>query len=126
MADELELQNLLTAVTDALLADNKADLDTIVGRYAVPRAEVEGFVGLIRNLHTVLVGQAPSKRFVRRLKVDLVGMDNRNVVARVRHLPPRVQLAAGVALVITFMLISRRRLLEEARREKAEIALQAE
>ncbi len=126
MANELELQNLLTAVTDALLADNQADLDMAMGRYAGPRAEVEGLVGLIRRLHTVLVGQAPSKRFVRRLKHDLVGTDRGNLVARVRYLPPRVQIAAGIALIITFMFITRRRLLDDSRREKADLALQTE
>jgi hypothetical protein len=126
MANELELQNFLTAVTDALLADNQAEMNTIIAGYSGPRGEVEGLVGLIRRLHTVLVGQAPSQRFVRRLKHDLVGAHGRNLVAHVRYLPPRVQIAAFIALVITFMFITRRRLLEESRREKAELALQAE
>lgn len=126
MANELELQNLLAAVTDALLADNQTDIDMAMGRYPGPRAEVEGLVGLIRHLHTVLVGQAPSKRFVRRLKHDLVGANSRNLMARVRYLPPRVQIAAGIAVIITFMFITRRRLLDESRREEADLALQAE
>ncbi len=107
MANDLELQNLLSAVTDALLADSDRDVDAIVGRYAVPRSEVEGLVGIIRRLHLTLVGAQPSRRFVRRLKHELVGETDRNIVARVRYLPPRVQIAAGIALVAGFMLLTR-------------------
>jgi type VI protein secretion system component VasF len=118
--NDLELQNLLSAVTDAMLADSNADIDAIIGRYAVPRAEVEGFMGIIRRLHVTLVGVGPSRRFVRRLKHDLVGETDRNLVTRVRYLPPRVQIAAGIALVAGFMLISRRRMIDDARREVQE------
>lgn len=122
MASDLELQNLLSAVTDALLTDDDQDIDVIVSHYAVPRTEVDGFIGVIRRLHLTLVGVQPSRRFVRRLKHDLVGQpENDNVVARIRYLPPRVQIAAGIALVAGFMLLSRRRMAEESRREKGEI-----
>ncbi|MBZ0280852.1 MAG: hypothetical protein K8L97_08925 [Anaerolineae bacterium] len=121
MANDLQLENLLSAVTDALLAEEGQNLDLIVGRYAVPRSEVEGLVGIIRRLHVTMVGAQPSRRFVRRLKHELVGMPNTNVVARIRYLPPRVQLAAGIALVAGFMLITRRRMMDESRREKHEV-----
>lgn len=120
MANDLELQNLLSAVTDALLHESGGDIDTIIGHYSVPRAEVEGFVGIIRRLHMTLVGAQPSRRFVRRLRQDLVGTEDATVVARIRHLPPRVQLAAGIALVAGFMLFSRRRMIEETRKEQQE------
>ncbi len=120
MANDLELQNLLSAVTDALLIESGSDIDSIIGRYSVPRAEVEGFVGIIKRLHLTLVGEQPSRRFVRRLKQDLVGMEDATVVARIRHLPPRVQIAAGIALVAGFMLLSRRRLIEDSQKEQQE------
>lgn len=120
MANDLELQNLLSAVTDALLIESGGDIDSIIGRYSVPRAEVEGFVGIIQRLHLTLVGEQPSRRFVRRLKQDLVGMEDATVVARIRHLPPRVQIAAGIALVAGFMLLSRRRLIEDTQKEQQE------
>lgn len=120
MANDLELHNLLAAVTDALIADENADLDGIVRRYAVPRTEVEGLIGLIRRLHILLVGVQPSRRFVGRLKHDLVG--NRfNLVSRIRYLPPRVQIAAGIALVAGLMLFTRRRLMDDSQSEVQEI-----
>lgn len=121
MNNHNELENLLSAVTDALLADEHADLDQIVTRYAVPRQEVEGLVGLVRKLHVALVGAQPSRRFVNRLRNDLVGMKRANIVSRVRYLPPRVQIAAGIALVAGFMLLTRRRLIDDARRDAQEI-----
>ena len=120
MANDLELQNLLSAVTDAMLADKNGDIEHIVGRYAVPRQEVDSLVGIIRRLHMTLVGAQPSRRFVHRLKTDLLGTPERNVVTRIRHLPPRVQIAAGIALVAGFMLLSRRRMLEDVRHEQQE------
>ena len=120
MANDLELQNLLSAVTDAMLADKNGDIDKIIGQYAVPRTEVDSLVGVIRRLHVTLVGVQPSRRFVYRLKTDLMGTPERNVVTRIRHLPPRVQIAAGIALVAGFMLLSRRRMVEDVRREQQE------
>jgi type VI protein secretion system component VasF len=102
------LQNLLAAVTEAIINDEQ-DLDDIVSRYAVPRADVEGLVNLIRHLHVVLVGVRPSRRFAQRLRQELMGQHQRNVINRLRYLPPRVQIAGGIVLVAGFMLLSRRR-----------------
>ncbi len=121
MTTEQHIENLLAAVTDALLADDGVDLDTIVSRYAVPRAQVEGFLGIIQRLHHTLVGAAPSRRFVGRLKHDLIGNHRQGVVARIRYLPPRVQIAAGAALVAGFMLLTWRRMMDDTRREKQEM-----
>lgn len=121
MTNDLELQNLLSAVTDALLADQKGDIDGIIGRYSVPRAEVDSLIGIVQRLHLMLVGAQPSRRFVRRLKTDLVGVPEGNVVSRLRYLPPRVQIAAGIALVAGFMLLSRRRMIEDVQHEQQEI-----
>jgi len=121
MANDLELQNLLSAVTDAMLKDRNGDIDQIIGRYDVPRAEVDSLIGIIRRLHLVLVGAQPSRRFVHRLKTELLGAPERNVVTRIRYLPPRVQIAAGIALVAGFMLLSRGRIMEDARQEQQEV-----
>lgn len=107
------LQNLLAAVTEAILSDEQ-DLDTIVDRYAVPRSDVEGLVHLIQRLHIALVGVRPSRRFAQRLRQDLMGQHQLDVINRLRYLPPRVQIAGGIALVVGFMLISRRRMSSDA------------
>lgn len=114
------LQNLLAAVTEAILNDEQ-DLDVIVDRYSVPRADVEGLVHLIQRLHVVLVGVRPSRRFAQRLRQDLMGQQM-SMVNRLRYLPPRVQIAGGIALVIGFMLLSRRRMGGEAVSSEAQEA----
>lgn len=104
-----QLQNLLAAVTEAIINDEQ-DLDVIVRRYAVPRADVEGLIHIIQRLHVVLVGVRPSRRFAQRLRQELMGQHQRNVINRLRYLPPRVQIAGGIVLVAGFMLLSRRRI----------------
>ena len=121
---DAHLQDLLSAVTDALLA-GESTLDQIVRDYDVPRERVEGVMNLIRRLHTALTGVQPSRRFVRRLKIELVGETNLGIVNRVRYLPPRVQIAAGVALVAGFMILNRRRMLAEAHGDSQSTASEA-
>lgn len=112
------IADLLSAVTDAMMAGDD-NLDAVVRRYHVPRAEIEGLIAVIQRLHVALVGVQPSRRFVRRLKHDLVGTSSRNIIDRVRYLPPRVQIVAGIALIAGFILFNRRRLLVEARENPA-------
>lgn len=115
---ENHLEDLLSAVTDALLQEEMSSspqtIDAIAKRYQVPRGDVEGFTLLIRRIHVVLAGVQPSPRFISRLRSELMGSTPRGVVARVRYLPPRVQIAAGVVAVMGFMLFSRRRLIGDA------------
>ncbi len=103
-----ELQNLLAAVTEAIINDEQ-DLDTIVSRYAVPRADVEGLINVIKRMHIALIGVRPSRRFAQRLRQELMGQHSYNVINRLRYLPPRVQIAGGIVLIAGFMLLSRRR-----------------
>jgi hypothetical protein len=103
-----ELHNLLDALTEAIINDEQ-DLDVIVNRYSVPRAEIEGLIKLVRQLHVSLIGVRPSRRFAQRLRQDLMGQPQMNMINRLRYLPPRVQIAAGIALIAGFMLLSRRR-----------------
>lgn len=115
------LEDLLSAVTDALLAESdKQGIDAAVAQYHVPRTDINTYLQVINRLHVALVGVQPSRRFVRRLKQDLIGTPERNVISRVRHLPPRVQIAAGIALVAGFMFISRRRMIHDATQENHE------
>lgn len=114
-----KLENVLSAVTDALLA-SEGDLDHIVERYDVSGDEVRSLTSVIQRLHVTLVGVQPSRRFVQRLKDDLMGTPGWQVVTRVRRLPARVQVAAGIALVAGFMLFTRRRLMEDVQLEEQE------
>lgn len=114
MLHEQAEADLLWAVTDALLRKD-GDVDAVLRRYDVSRREYDGAVRLISRLHITLVGVKPSRRFVTRLKAELLGTPRRGVVGQIRHLPPRVQIAAGMALVIGFMLLARRKLVIDAR-----------
>ncbi len=114
-SEQHELETLLSALTDALLAE-KTDLDSILRRHPAVSPQAAGFVVLIQRLHQSLIRVQPSKRFVRRLKQDLTSLEERNVITRVRHLPARVQIAAGIAVIAGFMLLSRRRVVQDARR----------
>lgn len=122
-ASNLLIENLLSAVTDVLLQGDD-DLETIIAQYNVPRASVDPLVKLIRRLHYTLVGVTPSQRFVKRLKQDLIGTSGATMLSRVRYLPARVQIAAGVAVIAGFMLITRRRLIAEAGESQEAHALQ--
>jgi hypothetical protein len=119
MASQHPLEDLLSAVTDALLA-GEDNLDEIVAHYDVPRSSVEGLVTFIRRLHQTLAGVQPSPRFVQKLKRELVGAEANGLVSRVRYLPPRVQFAAGIFAIAGFMLLARRRLLDLAHSPKDE------
>lgn len=118
---DVQLQNYLAAITDALLA-GEGDIDALLAQYDLNRAEFEPFAHLIDQLGHAFVPVQPSPRFVRRLRYDLTGTDARNVLVRVRRLPPRVQIAAGIALLAGFMLLSRRRPGSEPRAEQQEVA----
>lgn len=115
---DTELEKLLSAVTDAMLAEKGTDVNAIVGQYNVAQSDVDNLVSLIRRLHMTLVGVQPSRRFVRRLKHDLTGASKKDVISRVRYLPPRVQIAAGIAFMVGFMLLSRRQLMIYSMRDK--------
>ncbi|HEX2618882.1 MAG TPA: hypothetical protein VHL11_02015 [Phototrophicaceae bacterium] len=105
------LEDLLAAITDAMLA-GEDDFEPIINDYDVPRSSVESFVPLINRLNQTLISEQPSSRFVHQLKQDLMGVPQGGLVARVRYLPARVQLAAGVVAAAGFMLLVRRRLLD--------------
>lgn len=105
---DAQIQELLLVVTDSLLA-NDDEVDSILRYYNVPRAQVGSLLYVIQRLRTVLVGVQPNRRFVHRLKADLVGEPEPTVVNRIRYLPPRVQIAAGVALLAGVMFVARRR-----------------
>ena len=106
---EVQIQDFLSALTDAL-RDARFDPDALITQYEVPRQEVDPLVALIRHLRLSLTPTQPSRRYVNRLRADLMGAPRTNVIARIRYLPAQVHIAAGVALLMGFfMLITRRR-----------------
>ena len=104
---DVQMQNLLSSMTDAILAGNH-ELDSVVAQYEVKSADFDQFRTLIDNMDRAFIPVQPSQKFLRRLRDDLTGMDNSGMFIRVRRLPPRVQIAAGIALVAGFVFLSRR------------------
>lgn len=118
------MEDLLSALTDAIIADDST-FDGIFSRYGVPRRDVENLVHIVRRLHVVLVGVRPSRRFVNRLQTELMGQQQVGMIGRIRYLPPRVQIAAMVAVIAGFMLLSRRRIVLDARKAAASLAAES-
>ncbi|MBC7814309.1 MAG: hypothetical protein H7175_24350 [Burkholderiales bacterium] len=110
-----ELDDLLSALTDALLTDGEIDqlADELLAHTNAPRREVEGLVHVLQRLHGALLVVQPSHRFTRRLKQDILGVPEENVVMRFRQLPTRVQLATGIALLAGFLFVRRRRAVDD-------------
>jgi hypothetical protein len=102
--------DLVDSLTDALFTDAQ-DLTPIMNRYGVAYAQVSDIVPIVRRLRGSMIRVRPSRRYVYRLHRQLVGAPVRShgMIARVRYLPPRVQIAAALALVAGAMLIVRRR-----------------
>ena len=116
---DVQLQNLLAKLTDSFIAGD-GDLHALARQNGIDSAEVQDLVELIEQLNDLMTPVEPSQRFVRRLHQDLMGTEGANMLVRVRRLPPRVQIAAGIALVAGFMIFSRRRMVSESHQESAQ------
>lgn len=108
---ETQMPDLLDAITDALLTEQQ-DIEKLLKQYGVPRGSLDGMIHLIRDLREMFVWQQPSDAFVKNLKRELLG-EPEGLVQRVRALPGRVQIAAGMALVAGCALILSRRFMDE-------------
>lgn len=117
-SSQIKMQDLLSAVTDALIAEEAQDVDQIIDQYDVSRSEVDGLLFLIEKLHIALTGKQPSRRFAASLKRDLLGARKWGLLWRIRSLPPRVQIAAVAAVIAGFIIVMRRRLMEYASQEE--------
>lgn len=109
---DVKIQNLLDAVTSALQQDD--NLEQVIEQHQVSREEVDTLIAVIRKLHKTLVGVEPSAKFATRLQNDLMGTRTWGVVTTVRHLPARVHIAAVLTVVAGFILLIRRRLIDDA------------
>jgi len=112
MSDENMVQDLLNDLTDVLLSEQDSRQLNRLLRHYDEDSDQHRLLHLIQQIHRTLIWQEPSDKFTRRLKQDLMGTQESGVLARLRYLPARVQVAAGVAVVAGFMLITRRRLTE--------------
>jgi hypothetical protein len=121
-------QPYMPDLLDDITARRRArhDVGGLAQRYGMARGELDKYVVLIDNLHHALMVVKPSDRFAQRLKQDLMGAPHMGVITRIRSLPPRVQIAAGLALMAGFTLLMRRRLLSDTQTtspREAEVAV---
>jgi hypothetical protein len=101
--NEPQLQDLLSAFTDALLR-NDDEAERLLERAVLPR-EASSLVSLTRRLHSSITPVEPSAAFSRRLKADLMGQERQSLVWHWRQLPARVHIAAILALFGGFGLL---------------------
>jgi hypothetical protein len=94
-----DLRNFLTIHTDALLAGT-LDLNKLLELYdTVAWSQVEGLVQLVERLNRSMVEVTPSEHFVEQLRRQLLEIptfEQPSLWQRIRELPPRTQLAAGI------------------------------
>lgn len=97
---ERQLHEFLMAHADAL-ASGTLDLDRLLDQYdLVINGQVESLLALADQMNRSLVEVAPSEQFVKQLRVQLLGetyvLRDPGLWQRIRQLPPRTQLAAGI------------------------------
>ena len=99
-AAQRALQELLMRHADALVSGAE-DREALLSAYDdETRAEAAELLALAERIQHTMTEVAPSEQFVRQLAVQLATaptvVPSRSLWGRVRHLPPRVQLAAGI------------------------------
>ena len=99
-AAQRALQELLMAHADALVS-GAPDRQAVLAAYdEETRAQAAELLALAERIQDTMSEVAPSEQFVRQLGAQLATaptvVPSRSLWGRVRHLPPRVQLAAGI------------------------------
>jgi len=96
---QTQVEDFLTAHADALIS-GFPDLDRLLEDYDhSARRQAEGLITLAAQISRLLIPVAPSEQFVNRLYQELMAADAPGRVSlwmRIRSLPPRTQLAAGL------------------------------
>ncbi len=94
-----QVEDFLMAHVDALVSGSP-DVDQLLDRYDDEiRDQVEGLFTLAERISQSLIPVAPSEQFVNRLRhelTDAASAEPRSLWGRIRSLPPRTQIAAGI------------------------------
>jgi hypothetical protein len=96
--DEPRPEEILMAHADALASG--ADPDRLFDLYDDPLlAQFEGLLILAERISRLLIQVSPSEQFVNQLRHELIEASSpghRSLWGRIRSLPPRTQIAAGI------------------------------
>jgi hypothetical protein len=98
MKSDVTWQNYLDEATDAILADRP--LEPVRKLHNMTASEDMKLITLIQDLNCNLVEMKPSPQFSRQLKAELLGVEQKGVVWRIRKMPARVQIAAIIAAAL--------------------------
>jgi len=113
--NEQALRDFLYDYMDAMdLPD--ADPARLAHKYDLDEADTAPFIDLTERLDAAIVDIEPSRQFKQSLRQDLLGEAPTTMFGRLRNLSPRLQFAAGIALLAAMALLGRRRFLSEANR----------
>lgn len=112
---ELRVKEFLSEMTDHLLED-EADIPELAALHGIPTHEAYKFAQMVEHLEHTLLPVSPDPAFKKQLRAELFGAPPQTLFGRLRNLPPRLQFAAGLALVAAMALLGRKRFLGEARR----------
>ena len=106
-SDDIQMQDTLDAITVRLQGGDA--LEPLIAQAQEPQKELGEFVDTIQALHTCLRPMNPSREYADRLRADL--LEGRpGVVTRLRQMPPRVHVAAILAVCAGCVLFVLRRL----------------
>ena len=94
-----QIEDFLMAHVDALVSGSP-DIDQLMDQYDdVLRSQVDGLFTLAERISQSLIPVAPSEQFVNQLRhelIDAASGEPLTLWGRIRSLPPRTQLAAGI------------------------------
>ncbi len=108
MANDFDMEQLLSAMNDALVAEaSQDDIRAIANAYDVPSEEVDSLFHVVSRLHNTLVQIKPDGTFSQRLRGELLSSYDPSLVGRIRRLPARVQIAAILVFFGGFLFFSR-------------------
>jgi hypothetical protein len=98
MKSDVTWQNYLDEATDAILANRP--LEPVRKLHNMAASEDMKLIALIQDLNCNIVEMKPSPQFSRQLKAELLGIEQKGVVWRIRKMPARVQIAAIIAAAL--------------------------
>jgi hypothetical protein len=98
MKSDVTWQNYLDDATEAI--KGAKPLEPIRKLHNMNPSEDARMIGLIQDLNANLVEMKPSAQFARQLKSDLLGIEEKGLVPRIRKMPARVQIAAVIAAAL--------------------------
>lgn len=106
-SDENQLHSTLDTITARLQGGDA--VEQLIAEAESAQGDVGEFVDVIQSLHASLIPVSPSQEYTDRLRADL--LDGRpGVVKRLRRMPPRVHVAAILAVCAGCVLFVLRRI----------------